>query len=318
VDAEVQLLREPRFGANRVQFQPFLTTDVSFVIDRPSTRGAVREQRADASPVLRGAMKDTLSMTVPDFGLLFDALHRDTAALFTGRIDIAIPNEDTEQVPFRARLDDLAGELFTYATSSPSQGSLRLTLTNAIESALRVDTLDLGLRQGDRRTQAFIVGSPLPIERLEPGQSVVLEVEPRPALEGSDPAEISVDLEGVTALPDLEAIWEAIIDRSSVEYFMTVTVKASPSLFEPVAGRDGDRIVLVSAELEGGGTAQLSASQLEAKVRVDHAIDDVILRRPIDGSYRYTLTIVRANGHQERDAEPREHSAPELWIAVNK
>ena len=87
---------------------------------------------------------------------------------------------------------------------------------------------------------------------------------------------------GVNALPDPAAIWDAILDRSTLEYFDTITVKALPSLFDALPGRESEKIEVILVEFEGGGTAELKADQLEKQVRIDYPIDDVILRRAID------------------------------------
>ncbi|NIO42357.1 MAG: hypothetical protein GTO41_20715, partial [Burkholderiales bacterium] len=101
-------------------------------------------------------------------------------------------------------------------------------------------------------------------------------------------------------IPDPEAIWDTILDRSTLEYFDMITVRAIPNLFEAIDDRENDQIHAILVNFEGGGTAELNASQLEAEVRIDYPIDDVILRRSIDTNYRYTITVVRADGRQEQ------------------
>ena len=79
---------------------------------------------------------------------------------------------------------------------------------------------------------------------------------------------------------------------------------------------EADRIVSILIEFEGGGTAELNAAALEAKVRVDYPIDDVVLGRPVSSTYRYIVTVIRANGRQERDAVPRESSSATFFVNV--
>jgi hypothetical protein len=69
---------------------------------------------------------------------------------------------------------------------------------------------------------------------------------------------------------------------------------------------------------ESGGTAELTADHPEAQVRLDYPIDDVILRRAVDGSYRYKVTVVRANGTQTADTEPHQQSADIFYVSVVK
>ena len=317
-DAQAQLLADPHSGAQSVHFEPFVTSDVRFYIDRPTQQGAVREQRADASRVLEEGLRDSLTLTLPDFQLLFDAMNRDTATLFSGRIEVDIPNEDKEQVPFVARMSDMEGELFSYEAVAGSDGNVVVTLHNGIESPIQINTLDLSVSQGATRCKGVIVGSVLPIAVLGPSESAVLTVRPLTTLSDTNALQLSFDLDGVVVKPDAEAIWNSILDRSTLEYFMTVVVKANLSLFDPIPDREQDRIVSVLIEFEGGGTAQLSSGRLESSVRVDFAIDDVILRRPIDESYRYNVTVVRADGRQERDPTAHQQTAPVFWVTVNK
>jgi len=61
-------------------------------------------------------------MKLPDFGIIFDAMHRDTASLFLGRIEIEVPGENSEVIPFTARMDDLTGELFLYTAIPIAMG----------------------------------------------------------------------------------------------------------------------------------------------------------------------------------------------------
>jgi hypothetical protein len=93
-------------------------------------------------------------------------------------------------------------------------------------------------------------------------------------------------------------------------------VKAIPTLFAAVAGRENEQIVSILVEFEGGGTGELDATTLETRVRVDYPIDDVMLNRPVATTYRYTVTTIRADNRQDRDAQPRDGSAPVFYVIV--
>lgn len=312
------LLADPKFSASDIQFQPFSTSDVRFFVDRPTERGSVREERSGASLVLQGALKDTLVMKLPDFGRLFDAMHRDTASLFMGRVEIEVPSENTEVIPFTARFEDLAGELFLYATTANSDGSINISLQNAIESPIRINVLDCMLHRGGNTVEVSILDPTLPVESLGPGSVVEFKVVPQNSLLGSGTTQVEFSLEHVVVMPNPDAIWDTILDRSTVEYFDTITVKAIANLFQPIPGRESEQIVAILIDFEGGGSGELNAGQLEAEVRIDYPIDDVILRRNINTTYRYTVTVIRANGNQEQDAEPRQQSARTFFVSVQR
>lgn len=316
-EAREALMADPTFSATDVQFQPFVTSDVRFFIDRPTQQGTVRKERTGASLVLQGFLKDTLVMKLPDFGIIFDAMHRDTASLFLGRIEIEVPGENSEVIPFTARMDDLAGELFLYTADANSDGSINVSLMNAIESPIQIDALDASVSSGGHFSNASIQGLAFPVENLDPGSTVQMTVMPATPLTGSGTPEVNFSLEAVQVISDPEAIWDTILDGSTLEYFDIITVKAIPTLFEPIPGRENDQILVILVDFESGGTIELTKNNLEDEVRIDYPIDDVILRQSIDTSYRYTITVIRVD-RQKRDAEPRQRSDRTFFVNVQR
>ncbi|MER9678544.1 hypothetical protein NKJ23_04260 [Mesorhizobium sp. M0184] len=312
-DARDQLLALPQFGASSIDFQPLPTSDMRFFVDRPTQSGSVHEQRPDIATVLHGALKDTLSMPLPDFRLLFDAMHQTTAALFIGKVEVDVPNGRTEIIPFEARFDDLEGDIFSYIAIAET-GTLRVVLTNAIESPVDIQTLDAAIGTGGEAIAASIAPGTLPKENVAPGEAVELFVT------SSGPfalaPDIAFDLSGVRVNVDPEAVWNHIFDGSSVDYFRLVTAKAVAGLFEPIAGRESERIVAILVEFEAGGTAELNADTLAAQVRIDYPITAVILNRPVAAGYRYSVTVIRANGRQDQDPQPRTGTGATFFVNV--
>ena len=317
--AQVQLLADPRFGASRVAFQPFLTSDVRFFLDRPALTGSVVEQRPDAAVVLQGWLKDTLTMTIGDFRLLFDAMHKRTASLFLGRVEIDVPetpNPVTETVPFSARFDDLSGEMLSYETTTVDDGAIAVTARNEIESPLSVQALDAFVSWSGQRCRGLVQGAALPTASLAPAATIQLTVTPEAPMPATAIPEVEFIPSGVTAVADPEAIWDSILDRTTVEYFRVVTVQAVATLFDPVAGREAERIVSILLEFENGGTGELEQTSLQTAVRIDYPIDDVVLGGTPPTSYRYTVTVIRADGRQDVDAAPRVGTASTFFVSV--
>jgi hypothetical protein len=320
VEARSRLLADPRFGADSVEFQPFTTNEVSFTVDRPTGSGSVREQRPDAAIVLQGALKDTLTMPLEDFRLLFDAMHGRTASLFVGHVDIGIGNGAAEVVPFTASMDNLEGPVFQWAVAGASDGLLDVRLTNCIESRLDVQALGVTVMQDDQVSRG-LVRDGLPFAGLGPGESTVIRVEPESPISASPSLELILDLTGVTVHPDAEAIWNSILDRTTVDYFRVVTVKVLRTLFDLVPNQEAEQIRLIVVTFEGGGTVELQAGVetgtfVEAKARIDYPIDDVILNRPVSRDYRYTRTVIRAGGESQRDPDLISGSADVLYLDV--
>jgi hypothetical protein len=314
--ARAALVSQVPSSSPPLELQPFITSDVRFFVDRPTRTGSTIEERSAASLVLQGALKDTLLMKLPDFQVLFDAMIRRTASLFLGRVEVEIPGWDAESISFSARMDDLAGETFLYAAMARPGVELSVTLTNAIESPVRVNSLAATVGRGGAVVPATIGGLDLPIESLAPGEHLTATLTPSSPLGTTGLTTVEFDTSDVEVLPDPEAIWNKILDHSTLEYYVMITVKTFGVLFEPIADRPTDRILAILIEFEGGRTAELSADRLEDTARVDYPIDDVILRRPIDRSYRYWVTVFRADGRQERDAEPRQSESPTLFVSV--
>ena len=315
-DARTRLLADPRFGASRVEFEPLLTSDVRFRIDRPSVSGVVREQRSDAAMILQGSLNDTLTMSLEDFKLLFDAMCERNASMFSGEVQIDVPNQATEVIRFVAKMDDLAGEIFSYEAVSQDDGTFHVALTNNIESPINIQTLDTMVSLDGQQVRGFIQGSAVPREQLLPGETIQLTIAPETAITSNAEPQITFDLSGVTVTADREAIWRCILDRSTVQYFRKVTVKAIPTLFEAMPGREAERIVSVLVHIEGSPTEELTAAALERKVHVNLPIDDVILERPVSSTFRYTLTVIRANGRQETDQQPREQFGDLFYLPL--
>jgi hypothetical protein len=281
------------------------------------SEGVLREERAGVSLVLQGSLKDTLVMKLPDFQLLFDAMHRNTASLFLGRVEIDVPGENTEVIPFSARMTELEGKLFVYVAYVNADGGVNVSLANAIESPLRIDALSATMSRDGQTANASIQGLALPVAGLLPGAAVQMTVTPAAPLGGSGTPEVALNEDAVTVMPDPAAILDSILDRSTLNYYRTITVKAVANLFEPPADPQMPRLVAIMIEFEGGGTAELTASTLEMAVRVDYPIDDVILRRSISTAYRYTVTVVRSDGSQERDQQPRQGTASTFYVSVS-
>jgi len=185
---------------------------------------------------------------------------------------------------------------------------------NAIESPIQIDALDASVSRGGQVSKASIQGLTFPVENLAPESTVQMTVVPATPLTGSGTPEVNFSLEAVQVISDPGAIWDTILDRSTLEYFDIITVKAIPTLFEPIPGRENDQIVVILVDFESGGTIELTKNNLEDEVRIDYPIDDVILRQSIDTAYRYTITVIRVDGRQERDAEPRPPRSDETFF----
>ena len=206
--------------------------------------------------------------------------------------------------------------MFSYEAASQQDGSVLVALTNDIESPVDIQTLDATITRDGQRVRGLIQGTAVPREQLLPGETMQFTIAPETAMTSTSQPDVTFDLSGVTVTPNPDAIWNSILDRTTLDYFKLVTVKAITTLFNAVAGREDEKILSILVEFEGGSTAELTASAPQAQMRVDYPIDDVILGRPVVARYRYTVTVIRANGRQDRDTQPREQSASVFFVSV--
>ena len=136
-------------------------------------------------------------------------------------------------------------------------------MTNAIESAVRIDRLASTAVVGDKRL-------PLRVEqlaagqRLAPGESVdILLVAPEP-IPSPGPDAILFDQSDVAVEADAQAIWTLAFDRSAAaQMTRQVTVEAVPLLFAS-PDRPNDRVAAFVVTIEHGGTVRLTETELKS------------------------------------------------------
>lgn len=309
----------PHSAGSDLVFQPLSTANTRFVLERPRATGAVVEERPTASLALRSGIHDTLTMPLDDFQPLFDAMMGNGVGMFGGKVVAKISGWPDEEVPFDGRFSQAVGDLFDYNAVQNGDGNeVTATLTNAIESPLRIDGLVAKLNRGADGVPATIRGIGLPIANLAPGESISVVVAATTSPAGSGALTAEFDLSQVRVIVDNEAIWNAVLERSSLEYYRNVTVEAEPTLFEPLPDKPENQITAIYVDFDQGSTARLTAAEPRATVQVDYPINDVILQRPIDAWYSYWVAIQRKSGDVEHDEQARTGRAAIFAVDVVK
>jgi hypothetical protein len=103
---------------------------------------------------------------------------------------------------------------------------------------------------------------------------------------------VALDLTDITAAPDADAVWAAIVDPSvPAVYHRTVQVVAFDSMFAPTT--DVQAIVV---DFVDGGSVIVRPGQLEGSADVQVPLADVVLRHGSDSTYAYTQVTVRGAG----------------------
>ncbi|MDQ5871163.1 MAG: hypothetical protein M3547_03050 [Acidobacteriota bacterium] len=264
--------------------------------------------RKDTLVNIQSGLVDSLDQTLDQFQSIFDAMADTTGAaqLLTGVVEVEVGGGTRETIPFQGRMNDLVGEIFDYSESQdPVTGGVKASLLNAIESPVRIKTLDVSLERGGARVPGRIeeisairgteVMDKFPLE-LAPGEELRLLIVPSTPIGGEGALDALFDLDGVEVVPDREAIWNAIVGDLAPEYSKSLKVKTLKRVFEPPAGGVDSQVVEVDVKFEGGNTVELSAEKLESVATVKFPISDIVVEKVDSGEYRYRVTAVRNNG----------------------
>lgn len=114
-------------GVDGPQFEPLLSAPgkTHFSLSYPGcdTSKGPFELREKASVDLRSGIHDSVQLSLQQFQTLYDALFSPSSVLMTGKVDVELGADSGEQIPFSARLNDLAGDFLAYAEQPLSPGA---------------------------------------------------------------------------------------------------------------------------------------------------------------------------------------------------
>ncbi len=290
-------------GVNTLTYEPLLnpTDKTHLLLAVPRADASSKfDERKDASVDLRSGIKDSLSLMMPQFQAVYDAMFGSSNILLSGTVTMDLGG-DQESIPFAARMNDLIGQIFDYKESPSDSGVVNATFRNAIESPVEIHSLSATLRRGQERFAASIQGldfsSPIP---LEPNQELSFQVVPTAAIAGDGPLSCEYDLGGVEVVPDKEAIFDAILDPSTAGvYVRPITVKTFKQKFDPPTDNPNNQVISLIVDFENGDSVELNTDNLQQVVNLRTPVSDYVLRKVDQGQYRYKLRTVRLSGITE-------------------
>jgi hypothetical protein len=185
-----------------------------------------------------------------------------------------------EDVPFELRIDKTVGDVLDVSPGAATPEGLAYRVTNAIESAIRIDRLTTTAVVGDQRL-------PLRIDqlaagqRLAPGESVDILLVAAEPIPSPGPDAILFDQSAVTVEADAQAIWTLAFDRSAAaQMTRQVAVEAVPLLFAS-PDRPDDRVAAFVVTIEHGGTVRLTETELKSITTVRVPIEPLITGTPM-------------------------------------
>jgi hypothetical protein len=281
---------------------------------------------------LPGGIYDSFTVTMDDFLPVFDALcadqRRDGAnTLLLGQVDVTLGDTPLPPIPFVGRLNDLVGELFSYAEDElpsaerPDLLGARVIFTNRIESPVRIERLAATLhRSNDLSTEVratirdeALQPLSLPIV-LAPGAQLCLIVTPEGQLGGAGPLDAVFDLSGAAAQPDPALVLDTILgDGVSASRAMPVEVKLPRAVFGN-PNDPGGALYAVSVQFAGRGhfgedldidfaadtpdqpTGSTSSSIITRVAPLYMPARAFLLRQPEAWVYSYSVTLRRTGG----------------------
>jgi hypothetical protein len=232
-------------------------------------------ERPDADIDLETGLAHVETMLVEDFQLVYEALFGASLTLLRGEIRAAMSGGNPEDVPLELRIDKTVGDVLDVAPGAATPEGLAYRLTNAVESAVRIDRLDASAVVGDKslplRVEQLAAG-----QRLAPGESLdIILVAPEP-IPPPGPDAILFDQSDVAVEADASAIWTLVFDRSAAaQMTRQVTVEAVPLLFSS-PDRPNDRVAAFVVTIEHGGTVRLTETELKSTTTVRVPIEPLI------------------------------------------
>ncbi|MEO1682325.1 MAG: hypothetical protein AAFS06_03595 [Cyanobacteria bacterium J06631_12] len=304
---------------DEIELQPLVVDEPSLFLNLQQSDGSLRKvERPDVAVDLRMGFQDAITLELNAFQSIFEAMLGGDTQLFQGQVRIDLPDGLTEFIPVTTKINDLVGKVFDVVEQTElSPGNLQLMLKNAIESPLRISSLNAFLHQNEKHIPATVekYSRALPFELL-PNETVTLDVSFSAEPSRDERPSVRFAQAGIEVLSDKEAIWTAILRPDiPAEYKRTIEVKTFSEIF-------GDQILAISIDFRRAGTIDLlhdaSPEGLSAEVEVFSPISNLILRREDAGEYDYRVSVIRKDGKEFRDADWRTDFAETLWITSGK
>jgi hypothetical protein len=297
------------------------SSTVRFTLSLPrqdgSTAATVRDQ---AIIDLRSGIADSVTMPLADFRPVYQALFSNTD-LFRGDVAIQLGGGvNTEHVSLIGRIAKMTGAPVLDGAQQPSGDDVSVTLTNAIESPVRVASLAARLARGTSMFPGTIQGltATLPAE-LGPEEAIGFVVKPtNPPIPGSGPLDAVMDLDGITVLPAADKVWQAILSPlASNQYTHEITLEVFAAAFAAPPDKPDDHVIELNIDFREGDTVQVTPAQLPpgptgpgSKVRLTVTLRmpvvDWLLNKPQFNDYTYRIHVVRPSGEVTGPWTPRQ------------
>lgn len=308
-DARATMASRLNLEPSEIEFQPLLPKSVTYTVRRPSGAGLLNEERVTTPRIVEEPFSDRLIMPLEEFQLAFEMMRGETAGNVGGTVLAVIEGWDAETIPVEFNFGELTDEAYDLRMFVGGS-DLLIKLANPIESPLVLENAKLLLSSGATNAEIELADTETKVT-IAPGDEREFTAS-LPA--GMDTSAMTVrPASGIAIDTDAEALLNAILDTTTLEYFRTVTIEAIPSTFRVPEDDPGKQIIAVVVAIESGSTLVLRETELSGTVRIDYPFADIMLGRPVPNTFRYTRRLVRANGEQD-ELEAREAQDDHIFI----
>jgi hypothetical protein len=254
-----------RGAVGPVELEVFPEVQPTLRLALPGNAGALTA-RPDTQIDLELGLVHSETFSLSEFQSIHEAMFGASLTLLRGevRVDAGGAPED---VPLELRFDRTVGQLLRIDVEPAAGGQFAATMTNAVESPVRIDSLRItGLLDAapiDLTVSGLVAG-----QELAAGAAVSIRLQPAdPPPDGALLTAIAIDESGVSPRPDSQAIWDVIFDaKAGGSLTRTITVQAVPALFTP--GGDPDEVVAFVVTVRGGGSVTVTATELKATLDI--------------------------------------------------
>jgi hypothetical protein len=282
--------------------------ELQLALPRADTSSAPQQKRpVGVVTNLTDAFRDALpDLTLEQFQTVLDAMFGESAVVFHGNLLVkgggVMPDES---VPFSARFNDLAGNIFEAFEALQPDGSIQVRLRNGIESPVELRSIPVQILADQQLIDAHVdniahngTTTALPV-RMAAGEEITLLVVPNQPVHAASRRDAILDLDDVAVVPDKNAVWGAILDTSvQPEYTRPISVNVFAEWFAPTTD-----LLAIGVDFENGDSLLLNKNKLEGQAKVRTSLQDLILRKVQESEYRYTLILVHSDTKQTRKVQ---------------
>jgi len=256
--------------------------------------GSVSSGQDDVIDLVNGFVH-RLTVSLNDFDELYAAaLSSNFNSNLTGKVMVETGLSTRESIPVELRFADARGEIFTFELELDDDGAIAVRMVNDIESDVKLKSLAVLVRQGEKDVGIDVEGLDLPME-LAPGCEALFTVRLREQPADDEDITIVFDTESAEVLPDSERIKLQICSSLlSSKYVRQIEIEARPNLFD--SANDPDPIERLIVEFGGGTSLKLSSDQPQGTADVRWPLIDLLGGIDTQSKYSFQQHIIRSSG----------------------